>query len=114
MNDLCNKFTSELSGLRDFENNINENEEKDGQDPLERKIFYLFSHENGDDKIKGFKKTQNKKSKASSASEGASQKSGTGSSKSNKVQIEFSFNDIVKLDSLELSGKIFTHDKRLA
>ena len=29
MNDLCNKFTSELSGLRDFENNINENEEKD-------------------------------------------------------------------------------------
>ena len=30
------------------------------------------------------------------------------------MQIEFSFNDIVKLDSLELSGKIFTHDKRLA
>jgi hypothetical protein len=29
MNDLCNKFTSELSGLKDFENNINENEEKD-------------------------------------------------------------------------------------
>ena len=29
MNDLCNKFTSELSGLKDFEKNINENEEKD-------------------------------------------------------------------------------------
>ena len=42
MNDLCNKFTSELSGLRDFENNINENEEKDNLDPLERKIFFLF------------------------------------------------------------------------
>ena len=26
MNDLCNKFTSELSGLKDFENNINEEE----------------------------------------------------------------------------------------
>lgn len=42
MNDLCNRFTSELSGLRDFEKNINENEDIDKEDPLERKIFYNF------------------------------------------------------------------------
>lgn len=69
MNELCNKFTSELSGLKNFEKNINENEEKDKQDPLERKIFYAFQHENGDDRIKGFKKA---KMKVSSASDGVS------------------------------------------
>lgn len=42
MNDLCNKFTSNLSGLRDFEQNVNENDEKDQVNPLDRKIFYLF------------------------------------------------------------------------
>ena len=42
MNDLRNRFTSELSGLRDFEKNINENEDIDKEDPLERKIFYNF------------------------------------------------------------------------
>ena len=58
MNELCNKFTSELSGLKNFEMNINENEEKDKADQLDRKIFYSFAHENGDDKIKGFKKAK--------------------------------------------------------
>lgn len=46
MNDLCNKFTSNLSGLRNFEQNINENDEHDKEDQLDRKIFYLFQHEN--------------------------------------------------------------------
>ena len=56
MNDLCNRFTSELSGLKDFERNLNENEELvDNINPLDRKIFYSFQHEQGDDKIKGFK-----------------------------------------------------------
>ena len=52
--------------------------------------------------------------KISSASDGVSQKSHiTGSSKSSEVKTEYSFNDIVKLDPLELNGKIFTYDKRL-
>ena len=55
MNDLCNKFTSNLSGLRDFEQNVNENDEFDKVNPLERKIFYLFKHENDGEKVKGFK-----------------------------------------------------------
>lgn len=85
MNELCNMFTSELSGLKDFEMNINENEEKDKLDQMDRKIFYQFQHENGDDKIKGFKKA---KMKISSNSDGVSQKSGgTGSSKSSEVKI---------------------------
>ena len=42
MNELCNLFTSHLSGLRDFENNIDENDEKSDINPLDRKIFFLF------------------------------------------------------------------------
>ena len=45
MNELCNKFTTELSGLQDFEKNINVNDEKPDINPLDRKIFYLFQSE---------------------------------------------------------------------
>ena len=54
MNDLCNLFTSDISGLRDFEKNINENDEVDNTNPLDRKIFYLFKHEEDEDKKEGF------------------------------------------------------------
>lgn len=56
MNDLCNLFTSNISGLRNFEQNINENDEVDNTNPLDRKIFYLFKHEEDDDKKEGFQK----------------------------------------------------------
>ena len=58
MNELCNTLTSQLSGLRDFENNINENDEKPDVNPLDRKIFFIFQNENGGDNIKGFKKAK--------------------------------------------------------
>ena len=36
------------------------------------------------------------------------------SSKSNDHKLEYSINDIVKLDFEDLNGKIFTYDRRLA
>ena len=52
--------------------------------------------------------------KMSSNSDGVSSKSvGTGSSKSSENKVEYSFNDIVKLDPTQLNGKIFTYDRRL-
>ena len=102
MNDLCNLFASNISGLRDFEQNINENDEVDNVNPLDRKIFYLFKHEEDDEKKEGFQKYS---------------KSSSGKSQTTSIKtkiIEYSLNDIVQLNALELSGKIFTYDKRLA
>ena len=61
MNELCNMFTSELSGLRDFEKNIKTDDEKDDINPLDRKIFYLFQNE---------KEQTSKPKKSSGSSEG--------------------------------------------
>ena len=57
MNDLCNKFTSELSGLLDFEQNLNQMNQKAIKNPLERKIFYSFD-QGGNEKAKHFKSNQ--------------------------------------------------------
>ena len=38
----------------------------------------------------------------------------TKNSNSAKEKLEFSLNDIIKIDIHELNGKIFTYDKRLA
>ena len=103
MNELCNTFTSQLSGLRDFEKNIDVNDNKTDQNPLDRKIFFLFQNDK-DDK---------KKSKTSGSTEKS--KINTITSKSMATdQLEFSINDIIKVDIQELNGKIFTYDKRLA
>lgn len=39
---------------------------------------------------------------------------GTVSSKNSEIKLEYSLNDIIKLDFEELNGKIFTYDKRLS
>lgn len=94
MNDIFNKLTTELTGLKNFEENINQDEELDKIDPLDRKIFYLFQNETGDDRIKGFKKHK----KTSSESEKHSLSEKSKSSKSDDERTEFSLNDICRLD----------------
>ena len=59
MNDLSNKFLTFLSGLYDYQNNLNEDMEQSNLNPLNRKIFYLFDPEkqkNGEGKKKKNKK----------------------------------------------------------
>ena len=42
MNDLSNSFMAVLSGMYDFQNNLNEDQEKSKVNPLDRKVFYIF------------------------------------------------------------------------
>jgi len=42
MNDLSNRVLSELTGLKNFLKNKDLHGNKDKQDPLDRKVFYLF------------------------------------------------------------------------
>jgi sensor histidine kinase regulating citrate/malate metabolism len=61
MNDLSNKFMAILSGMYDFQNHLNEDQEKSKINPLDRKIFYVFEVENNKDGTRSAKKKEKSK-----------------------------------------------------
>jgi hypothetical protein len=87
MNDLSNKLLSTVCKLNNFFLNINDTGETDEQDPLDRKIFYIF--ENTKSSISN--KSRKKKSHGSDYSKTES------SDKSIGKKVEYSLRDLSQL-----------------
>jgi hypothetical protein len=56
MNDLSNKLLSELADMKNFFKNKNHEEALNHEDPMDRKLFFLFEHDKSEGTSKEAKK----------------------------------------------------------
>jgi len=105
MNDLSNRITSEITGLKSFFLNKFYDGTYDIVSQLDKKIFYVFENsKNG--KIKNKKK----KKRATSSETGSKH---TNSSDVSIMKTEYSLREIAALPTEFMNSKIFTFDKKL-
>ena len=102
MNELSNKVFSELASMRNFFKQRAHSGEKIKFDTIDVKLFFLFQSNLGNEA-----KAPKKKPESQSDSKYNSE-----SSKNEKV--EYSLRDLSVMTTKELSGKIFTFDRKLA
>jgi len=108
MNDLSNRLLSTMCDLKNFFFNRKLDGGLADDNPLDKKIFYVFENSKNPGMVSTGKKADKKKKNTSSE---------TTSKASDKILVEkneYSLNEIANMDTPVLNSKIFTFEKKLA